>query len=161
MKQSIGSQPGRPINAIFQWLSVFMTNSDHPIVHLAVANTGERREMAKSHHADTQSCHSPFVHLCLKSGANGVEVTFPRLIPCKWYILFLTCLSTSHGWLNYSMDNPILLLESIHLYLILLSGQSLSSPSSTHILIKKKQKFQVSILLSELSYLSMRNFKDC
>ena len=96
MKQSIGTQPRGPISAVSQWPSIFMTNSDHPTVHLAVANTGGRRGMARPHHADTQSCHSPFVHLCLNSEANGFEGTFPRLIPRKWYILFLTYLSTSH-----------------------------------------------------------------
>lgn len=144
MKQSIGSQPGGPISAVSQWLSIFMTNSDHPTVHLAVVNTEGRRGMAKPHHADTQSCHSPFVHLCLKSEANGVEGTFPRPIPRKWYILFSFVQLTELIKLFYGQLHFIIR-ESIHLCLIFLSGQSLSSPSvsqslSVHTLIKKKNK---------------------
>ena len=72
VKQSLGSQPRRLISTDSQWLSIFLTNFDHPTAHLAVVNTEERRGMAEPHHADTQSCHSPFVHLCLQSETNGV-----------------------------------------------------------------------------------------
>lgn len=127
MKQSIGSWPGAPISAISLWPSIFMTNSDHPTVHLAVVNRGGRRGMAKPHHADTQSCHSPFVHLCFKSEANGVEGTFPRLVPHKWYILFLFVHLTQLIKLFHGQSHFIIRKSICH-YLILLSGQSLSHP---------------------------------
>lgn len=143
MRHSVGSQPGRPLSTVSQQPSIFMTNSDHPTVHLAVVNAGGRREMAKAHHADTQSCHSPFVHLCLKAEANGAEGTFPGLIPPKWWSHFLTDSATSHSWLNYSAGSPILLLENQYTFtwFYYLLHPSVAHQhhyhSSSHTLIKK------------------------
>lgn len=129
MKLSFGSQPGRPISTLSQWLSIFVTNSDHPTVHLAVVNAGEEEKWPKT----TMLTHNhATVHLfiCASVWSKWSRRNFPKadssqkinsLVNLFGYIAPLIKL--------FHRQSYFMIRESVYLPLVLLSHQSLGNPS--------------------------------
>lgn len=65
----------------------------------------------------------------------------------------------------FRRQSYLIIRKSIYLYLVLLSAPSLSGPSASLSLFfthsHQEKQFQDNIFLSDLSYLSVRNFQDC
>lgn len=129
MKQSIGSQPRRPISTVSQWLSIFMTNSDHPTVHLAVVNTRGEEKWPKP---TMLTCNHATVHLfiCAQVWSKWSRRNFPKADSSEMIdsLLNLFCHITQLIKL-FHRQSYFIIRKSVYLHLILLSSPSLGNPS--------------------------------
>lgn len=166
MKQSVGSQPRRPISTLSQWLSIFVTNSDHPTVHLALVNAGEEEKWPKT----TMLTHNhATVHLfiCAWVWSKRSRRNFPKADSSEKINSLVNLFGYITPLIKLFHRQSHFFKKSVYLHLILLSCQSLGNPSVSRSVTlytcssRKKKKSRTVFFKSKLSYLSIRDFQHC